>query len=423
MGAGEGTVNEIIIDSVNVFLQHLTEIRSAIGREEGEDAGTQSFFFRGQANATWDITPGIFRDNYLSIESEMIQEAYSRNPAEFRVVDTDFEKLAKLQHYGLPTRLLDVTSNPLVALYFACQPCVDTTDESTLAEMDGVVYYQRAYSKSCMEAEVAILSYLANHGVKKGLTLSDLLRKLCDVHIYTRDAAEECKSRKFQSLIDTLQNQYFVISNFNTERLARQSGSFLFVGKYNVTIDPHDVGKSTIQVATSSVRDAFSYDVFRVPAECKVRILEELDFYNVNEGALFPELEHQMKHIKKIQAHKNVSPVGAFSKVDVARDNEAQEIPIERVASDDEIMLIIDKVLRDSVNAVLFDECKIAIVDNLCIDWYKKETALSKMRVALTNVFLQVPMDRAIAKHNAAKIVENIVTAIRDLSEDGEKTL
>ena len=44
-----------------------------------------------------------------------------------------FDVLAKLQHYGFPTRLLDATSNPLVALYFACAG----KNES---EKDGAVY-------------------------------------------------------------------------------------------------------------------------------------------------------------------------------------------------------------------------------------------------------------------------------------------
>ena len=53
-------------------------------------------------------------------EQFLVNEFITRRPNEFTGL-SDFDILAKMQHYGLPTRLLDFSTNPLVALYFACE--------------------------------------------------------------------------------------------------------------------------------------------------------------------------------------------------------------------------------------------------------------------------------------------------------------
>lgn len=122
-------------------LSEYLSLVNAINREEQDSA-----WFRGHGSAAFRLTPSVLRDTtpltdamgnplkgdeYLrsdgnsvtGLNSERMLDEFKRRAVPFLQFQprNDFEWLFLMQHHGVPTRLIDWTTNALVALYFAVE--------------------------------------------------------------------------------------------------------------------------------------------------------------------------------------------------------------------------------------------------------------------------------------------------------------
>lgn len=232
------------------------EIRSVsdlLKQVSGSSAGGRRWF-RGHSNDRWPLVSGIARNsehqkNEVAMLTEFKRDAASRTSLSPL---GPWEWIALAQHYGLPTRLLDWTEHPLVALYFAC---------SGKEEMsaDGRIF----------ELSPEDLNRKHHHGSQSLL----MLGQDEELSAYLPDPNNKLKLRP----LAVTSMRYF-------DRVTAQVGTF------------------TVSQGTEDLMDDDTVRHWKIPMAYKANVIAELADLNITASTVYPDLAHLANHIKESYA-------------------------------------------------------------------------------------------------------------------------
>ncbi|HQO58793.1 MAG TPA: FRG domain-containing protein [Candidatus Omnitrophota bacterium] len=248
-----------------------------------------SFAFRGMVDASWSMQTSLIRmgGSYRELEKHMLRNF--RKYAHRDVVERDsfWHWLTIAQHHGLPTRLLDWTYSPFVALHFA-------TDDLSRMNQDGIIWCVKipeAHSflpkafRSALEAEgsyVFTVEMLSRFELPDPrVTLAGFTISASDfipTHIRHLDDFDRMAKKPFA---------LFMEPPSIDDRIVNQFALFSVISSASVLMDQWLTQYPTL------------YKRVLIPASLKWEVRDRLDQANITERVLFPGLDGLSKWLKR----------------------------------------------------------------------------------------------------------------------------
>lgn len=304
--------NEVLIRSATNLSDFIREIVNI------EPLPKHKCVYRGHGNWIYDMIPGIYRngnERILANESKFIKDIVASNPRFFVNCKTALDILAVLQHFGFPTRLLDFTENPIIALYMACAS--DSSSHADIIRVDINEDSFKFYDSDTIsilsnialfddDINVSDFDYSNYHSLfdfyegysyhKYGDCINNAERQKLINEFNNRNDIKRlvhkiCEEKPyFKNEIDPmhLENTILLVKpKQEFERLSLQSGLFALFG-----IDkckPHKVDFEFQNLE-------FRITHIIVPSSFKQTILRELEKINIHQGTVYGDMDNIIKH-------------------------------------------------------------------------------------------------------------------------------
>lgn len=265
------------IGAISTFLQRLDDLGLKRGRQ---------FYFRGHSKLSFELKPSIYRNKgWIANEATMFKEVILRCPDDFAGGMSTFQALVRMQHYGLPTRLLDLTANPLVALYFACQPGIDNDEDADVIAFDFDVNQVKYFDSDTVNV-IANLSRRPPDFRVPNIDGIDEFNADGAIKLLLHDIRQDRPNFEPKIRREHLLSVICVRPRLENPRIIRQDGAFLLFG-----CDIQKTMPATLPVEAVAARLVINRDK-------KKFLIDQLAKLGISKATLFPEIDQVASHVK-----------------------------------------------------------------------------------------------------------------------------